>query len=126
MTSNLTNITANMTNPTPNLTNLAKTCQILKYPIKSYQILPNPSNLTKSFQILAILPSVTKSYQPDIESYKYYIEYDESYTEYYQSHQMPNPTISHQIISNPSKSFQPYKILSNLSHITLYYQVLLT
>jgi len=30
----------------------------------------------------------------------------------------------HQIISNPSKPFQPYKILSNLSHITLYYKVL--
>src|SRR5882757_2597438 len=161
-----------MTNPTLNLTNLAKACEILQYPIKSYQILPNPSNLTKScqilailpsstksyqsdiesypyyseydesytesdgsrqslpnltisHQILAILPSITKSYEPDIESYQYYIEYDEPYTESDQSRQdLPNLKISHQIVSNPSKSFQPYKILSNLSYLTQWYQVL--
>src|SRR5882757_4569819 len=53
--------------------------------IKSYQIVPNPSNLTKSCQILAILHSFKKSNQSYIESYQCYIEYDESYTKSDQS-----------------------------------------
>src|SRR5882757_9696042 len=99
-----------MTNPTLNLTNPAKACEILQYPIKSYQILPNPSNLTKSCQILAILPSSTKSYQSDIESYPYYSEYDESYTESDESRQnLPNLTKFCQILAilhSSTKSYQ--------------------
>src|SRR5882757_9469971 len=108
-------------NLTPNLNNLIKACQILQYPTKSYQILQNPSNLTKSSQILAILPSITKYYQSYIESYQYDVDSDES------SNLTPNLinlTKACQVLSSPSKSFHPYKILSNLSHLTQYYQVL--
>src|SRR5882757_11300720 len=108
-------------NLTPNLNNLTKACQILQYPTISYQILPNPSNLAKSSQILANIPCFTKHYQSYIESYQYDVESDES------SNLTPN-LINHtkacQILSNPCKSFQPYKILSNLSPLTQYYQVL--
>src|SRR5882757_5639944 len=87
--------------------------------IKSYQIPPNPSSLTKSCQILAILHSFSKSNQSYIESYQYYIEYDESYTKSDQSRKsFLNLTISiksYQILPN---LFQPYKILSNLSYVT--------
>src|SRR5882757_6659848 len=102
---------------------------------KCYQVLPNLSILTKSSQILAILPSITKYYQSCIESYQYYIESYQSYIESYQydvesdesSNLTPNLinlTKVCQILSSSSKSFHPYKILSNLSHLTQYYQVL--
>jgi len=92
----------------------------------SYRIVSNPSNLTRSCQILAILHSFTKSNQSYIESYQWYIEYDESYTKSDQSRKsFLNLTISIKSYEILPNVFQPYKILSNLSHITLYYKVLL-
>src|SRR5882757_8922933 len=112
-----------MTNPTPNLTNLAKACYILQHPIKSYQILPNPSNLTNSCQILAILPCITKSYQSYIESYQYYIEYDEAFTKSDQFRQsLLNLRTSHQIVSNPSNLTKSFQILAKLPSSTKSYQ----
>src|SRR5882757_2534796 len=93
--------------------------------IKSYQILPNPSNLTKSCQILAILHSFKKSNQSYIESYQCYIEYDESYTKSDQSRKsLLNLTISiksYQILPNPSNLTRSCQILAILPCITKSY-----
>src|SRR5882757_8962337 len=92
---------------------------------KSYnihRIVSNPSNLTKSCQILAILHSFTKSNQSYIESYQCYIEYDESYTKSDQSRKsLLNLTISiksYQILPNPSNLTRSCQSLAILHSFT--------